>query len=472
MTNFDSTRNIAYENKIVYDYGKTQIYKSEITSPNKGKSIPFSVPFYNSRKGEPNISYIDNTGISDTRYDSIKIYAYQLIHKNIQSLTIDQNSIIGELVVEHKNVNDPSDKQYLCFLLKHSSLNTDINDIDILLNFKNQEKSNTFIELNDIIPQQDNCIVYESKPDEIEYTNKVFIFTTPIEINATSKDIIVKCPINTSLFKHKSSKYQVLPSTNIAKRGDEDIYIDCSPTGESQETINTYNIPINSELSTNQEKADNMKTAIDFAYFAVYSLILSLILPSLYKATAIKAALLTTNATDGYTGTRLRSIDIIISLIMFISIITMMSVGFSSEDSSLSTISFIIFYSTVAGVLILYTKKANLDYLKIGSYEIKYNNNKSFDLEDISKSLAILFSEMWDIVNERKEGYGNIYFTSIIWFIIIAGILFAVGVASGYVYFHLLTVSVVMPIILSIIRLFNKKMPGESGATKPAAAGT
>ena len=131
MTNFDLTRNIAYENKIVYDYGKTQIYKSDITSP--ANNTPFSVPFYNNRNGEPNISYIDNIGISDKRYDSIKIYVYKLIHNNIQSLTIDQNSIIGELVVEHTNTNDPSDKLYICFLLKHVPDNTDENDIDRLL---------------------------------------------------------------------------------------------------------------------------------------------------------------------------------------------------------------------------------------------------------------------------------------------------------------------------------------------------
>lgn len=468
MTNFDLTQNIAYENKIVYDYGKTQIYKSEITSPTS--QIPFSVPFYNSRKGEPNISYIDNTGISDTRYDSIKIYVYKLIHNNIQSLTIDQVSIIGELVIEHNNVNDPSDKQYLCFLLKHVTSNNDINDIDILLDFENQDKSNTFIELNDIIPQQDNCIVYESKPLNGDIPNNVFIFTTPIEINATSKDIINNCPIDTSLFGKESSKYQVLPSTNIAKRGDEDIYIDCSPTGESQETINTYNIPINSELSTNQEKADNMKTAIDFAYFAVYSLILSLILPSLYKATAIKAALLSTPE-DGYNGTRLRSIDILIGLFMFISIITMMSIGFSNDDSSLGTISFIILYSTVAGVLILYTKKANPDYLKIGNFEMKYNKTQSFLPKDMGKSVIILLSDMWDIINERNEGYGNAYMISLSLFMSIAFGLVVLGIVSGYFFFHLLTVAVVMPIVLSIIRLFNKKMPGESEAPKPPAAG-
>lgn len=469
MTNFYLTQNIAYENKIVYDYGKTQIYKSEITSPSS--QTPFSVPFYNNRNGEPNISYIDNTGISDTRYDSMKIYAYKLIHNNIQSLTTDQTSIIGELVVEHKNVNDPSDKQYLCFLLKHVSLNTNINDIDILLNFKNQDKSNTFIELNDMIPQQDNCIVYESKPLNGEITNKVFIFTTPIEINATSKGIIDNCPIDTSLFGKESSKYFVLPSTNIAKRGDEDIYIDCSPTGESQETINTYNIPINSELSTNQEKADNMKTAIDFAYFAVYSLILSLILPPLYKGTAIKAALLSSPADSLPNGIRLRSIDILTGLFMFISIVAMMSIGFTGDDSSLNTISFIIFYSTVAGVLILYTKKANPDYLKIGNFEIKYSTKDAFNVNDMGRSVIILLSDMWDIINERKEGYGYAYIISIVAFMIIAIILVAVGSVSGYFFLHLLTVAGVMPIVLSIIRLFNKKMPGESEATKPAAAG-
>ena len=454
MTNFDLTRNIAYENKIVYDYGKTQIYKSDITSP--ANNTPFSVPFYNNRNGEPNISYIDNIGISDKRYDSIKIYVYKLIHNNIQSLTIDQNSIIGELVVEHTNTNDPSDKLYICFLLKHVPDNTDENDIDILLNFTNKTVSQTFIELNDIIPQQDNCIVYESNPLNGKISNTVCIFTTPIEINATSKSIIRNCPIDTSLFGKKSSKYQVLPSTNITKRGDEDIYIDCSPTGESQETINTYNIPINSELSSNQEKADNMNMVVNFATFSMYSLLIAIILPPLYKATAIKSALMATTVVPN--GLRLRSIDSIIVLLMTISIVTLFALGYS-------TIGFITMYTTIMGGLLLYAYKQNPDYITIGKNTIEYSKDRQFTIDDITNSFVNLLKNMKEImVDNERLGWGQAFYilTIISWAILVSIIVTTykesdTGTTVWQGFLIALAAPVGISLFLSILRVYATK---------------
>ena len=105
---FDLNENIKYANKIVYDYDKIQIFKSAINSPDR--NVPLNTEFVNTKRGEPNISYTDENSISDNRYDSIKIHVYKLIHNNINSITIDDTSIIGELVIEHTNNSDPNDK--------------------------------------------------------------------------------------------------------------------------------------------------------------------------------------------------------------------------------------------------------------------------------------------------------------------------------------------------------------------------
>ena len=61
---------------------------------------------------------------------------------------------------------------------------------------------------------------------------------------------------------YKSTVWGVLPKANISQRGEEEIYIDCTPTGESAETIATYNVPIQSEYTRDWGKLDFMKMTI------------------------------------------------------------------------------------------------------------------------------------------------------------------------------------------------------------------
>lgn len=453
MSTFNLTENIKYDNKIVYDYDKIQIFKSAINGPDI--NVPLNTEFVNARRGEPNISYTDENSISDNRYDSSKIYVYQLIHNNINSITtIDDTSIIGELVIEHTNNSDPNDKHYICFLLKHVSSGTD-NEIDILLNFNNQDKSSAYIELNKVIPQQDNCIVYKSKPDNNTYENAVYVFTTPIEIHGTSNDIINNCPINASLFTKYESAYIVLPANNITKRGEEEIYIDCNPTGESQETIDTYQIPINSEMSDILAQSDNMKTVINFATFAVYSLVVAIVLPPLYKATAIKSALMYVVDADnvGPNGIRLRSIDSIICFSMIVTIIILISIGYN-------TIGLILLFTTVLGGLLIYTYKQNPDFIKISGKEIIYDPNKKFDINDIGNSVIDLFKSMYNIIKDEKmEGWGKAFMIGTI-LLIILSVIFA---SIGTIYWEQLGyivpsgVSIII-LFLSAIRVLGKKL--------------
>lgn len=449
----DLTENIKYDNKIVYDYDKIQIFKSAINGPDI--NVPLNTEFVNARRGEPNISYTDENSISDNRYDSSKIYVYKLIHNNINSITIDDTSIIGELVIEHTNNSDPNDKHYICFLLKHVSSGTD-NEIDILLNFNNQDKSSAYIELNKVIPQQDNCIVYKSKPDNNTYENAVYVFTTPIEIHGTSKDIINNCPINASLFTNYKADYIVLPANNITKRGEEEIYIDCNPTGESQETIDTYNIPINSQLSSNLEESDNMKTVVNFATFAVYSLVVAILLPPLYKATAIKSALMSAVEPN---GTRLRSIDSIICFSMIVTIIALISTGYN-------TIGFILLFTTVLGGLLIYTYKQNPDYMKIGGKEIIYDQQNKFKMKDILDSFINLINNMYDIiVDNERLGWGQAFFImTIISWVVLVYVIFTTYTDSNTTttLWQGLLIAIAAPVgislFLSIMRAFGKKI--------------
>lgn len=63
----------------------------------------------------------------------------------------------------------------------------------------------------------------------------------------------------------------------------DDIYIDCSPTGESAENIATYNVPINSEYTKDAKKLDLMRTLLNLCVALIFLIIAYFTLPRMYK---------------------------------------------------------------------------------------------------------------------------------------------------------------------------------------------
>ena len=91
MSYFDTTANIAEDDKIVYDYSRTTLNKSEIRSA--GQKY-FSIPFIRN-KVDPDMVYTMNG--ENHKYKTREIYIFGLIHNNITNITTTDPSIIGEL---------------------------------------------------------------------------------------------------------------------------------------------------------------------------------------------------------------------------------------------------------------------------------------------------------------------------------------------------------------------------------------
>jgi len=368
MSKFELTTNVKYEDKMVYDYSKKNININEIEPiPNNNKKI--NMTFYNG-SSEPNIIYTQNG--SNTSYYHRRAYVYKLIHTNIDGVT-DAGGILGELVIEHTPIGDNSNKLYVCFLLKASSLNT-TTDIDKMIAFKQQSAlTTTGIELNTVIPKQDKCIIYSSTNNNIP--NKVIVFVTPIEINKASQQLINSFTTNNDLFGIYNAKYSVLPATNISKLGAEEIYIDCSPTGVSSDEVTSYSIPINSRLASEKEETTTMQTMTNFAIFTMFSLALVFIIPGLYQASVIKTAVLATNST-----LKMHTIDLIITLLFFIAILVCFVWGFSSELYAAVTMGAALLFVLVSSTCILYVKKSDPAYLTIKDKKITYPENPDNDI--------------------------------------------------------------------------------------------
>ena len=364
-------KNKDFDKHIVIDYPRATLNKNEVDIPTEIKGS-FTVPYPNNTS-ENNFFYTDK-GTTEN-YSHSKIYINKLIHFNIDGITTNNDNIVGELIIEHKTFTN-TEKLYTCYLLETKSLLlTDENDIDKMLTMKEKQADNLDIDFNTVIPNQEGCIVYESKG------NKVCVFITPIQINTASKTAInEKLAEITDLFKispDDSSTYKVIPGNNISKRDAEEIYIDCNPTGVSEDEVNTYNVPINSKMASQSQESDYMKTTVNFGLFILTALVSYVLVPMFYKNTVIDTTNLVFKlATDAPKRfKRIRSADILIALVFIIIIASISGAGNGMYSYTIAM--FISIFYLVSFALIQ-LKKTQTDFLTT-----KYKGNKvSNDYDD------------------------------------------------------------------------------------------
>lgn len=369
---YELDKHINYENRVVYNYPKRSINKNEITAtPTK-----LEMTFFNGST-DPNIIYTLKG--ANTVYNHSKAYFYKLIHDNIGEVTNgnDAATKYGELIIEHKPPGS-TNKTFVCFLLEYTD-SDQITDIDTMINFKTASKLSLYsdVELNSVIPKQDSCVVYDSTISNVKST--VFVFTTPIKINRTSKARIMQCKdvANIPIVKYHTD-YTVLPARNISLPDPDQIYINCNPTGESADKIDTYNLPINSVSGSEQDAKSAMQTMTMFAIFVIVSVGLVAFVPGIYKFTVLQRALtLTRSKTEDFLE-YMRALDgaliAVFGLISFSLIIS----GFSTENTVALSFGFSFLYMIIASIWILYIKRHDREYMTVGNYN-KYDPKVDYE---------------------------------------------------------------------------------------------
>jgi uncharacterized membrane protein YccF (DUF307 family) len=324
-------------------------------------------------------------------YTPTYMYIFSLLHNNISGITssIDkENSIVGELVIEHKN-NNNDNKLFLCILLKGYTADFDgtPSSIDNILQmiFSDPTVTDTFdkrhyltscelaFDKKDIKTNQ-NCFIYN---DTIHPNNTVIILTEPILLgNKNYSNLISKFEKNTDLFSISApTNYESETSgaiTNapaetsdnvvLGKRIDDEIYIDCQPTGPSLEDIATYNIPIGSALSQDMQKLDFMKTSVNFFLFCLGLILIYMGVPVLYKMLVIDKTI--ENVPDKEERLKtIRSADVLIMIGFAIVIFSSFYYGFK-EDGDMTLITTGLFGFVILGISIslIMVKKLDLDF--------------------------------------------------------------------------------------------------------------
>lgn len=301
----DNTANIS-EDKIKYIYSGSSVNKQDIAEHSndeqlnsmkktdlqepEGKLIPIKNTYYkiNFINKEPNFIY---AGISPSAYIANTMYLYGLLHRNIISVTSTNNTnIIGEIVIEHTNANKQALRIFTCFLIEERTDRTTDNSVDNLINMITDKGTENVItiELNSVIPSQPKCIHY------VDGENHIFIFTKPILVKADAAAFFKnKLAVETKLFDvyppvdysiiHLDKKTSKKEGFTLQEGLEEEIYIDCNPTGESDETLQAYAVPIDSEYGKSKNQIDFFKMMINFGVFLIISIITYFTIPPFYK---------------------------------------------------------------------------------------------------------------------------------------------------------------------------------------------
>ena len=505
--------NISTEEKIKYIYSGVSINHRDITAltndnnknsiKNKelphveGKRIPEKNTFYQIklRNKEPNFIY---GGLSPSSYTAKSIYLFGLLHRNISGISSNNKSnIVGEIVIEHTNLNKQLQKVYTCFLLKETDVTNlpdgqteeDITDnsLDGLIPLIDNDLQPEYtFDLSSDIPTQTHSIHY------VDNNNHIFVFTNPIEINKdTAKFFKTKVSPKTNLFSiyptnDNSNKTLFYGSETILLNGtssnqdgfrlmegiDEednaeesnDIWIDCSPTGESDDTIAAIrNVPIDSEYSNHKEQINGFKMITHFFMFILITLLAFFMVPKLYKSLVIDRF----NITD-----KLSVQQDIFHADMAIILIFLLNFGVSFTSISIYYIMFISAFALASYALIQFNKTQSA-FMTTNSKDASYASDAKFQPENASMlggftTIAVMIMALKDNLPNNSEYYiGMPYFLfALVSFFIILSINYALEYQNAdddkkaeVNYFNgttwikplVLSLSVISPIIMLVI---------------------
>ena len=429
----DNTFVASNQEKILYDYPTITIQKSEIKGPhNISSQNYFSIPYIN-QTPTPNFEYTPINATTPETYAVKNIYFFGLLHNNIQGVTTGRDSdpnIIGELVIEHSSITTRK-SLYTCHLLKkYNPTQTQLGtDIDSIIELMDADGINTSIILNSAISKADKYIVYNDGPAKM-----IMINVNPIMIVDNTTAFVSTYDTKTTLFGiNAPNVYKIIDGINITIRKEEDIYIDCKPTGVSDEEVSTYNIPLLSETSNQKQNLDFMKMTVNFVIFLIILLVASFGVPILYKAVVINKVIELLGVDDNIPGTndkighiRIKTVDIFIFI--FFTLLILSIFGYGKENGDYNSFMVCLFLSIfyILSSALISVKKQDDNYMTFDKKNLSYPIEKDEDKNDNLINSITQYIDISDIGKFLGDSVGlfidNIYTivgTELIYFITI-----------------------------------------------------
>lgn len=229
---------------------------------------------------------------TNNAYRSSDLYIYNNRSANTNGIThkLKDITVLGEVVIKHNPVISGKPTMYLCFILaEQNQENTEPNEIDKIINFVGNTTASANVLSTSIgysIPPQTMAGVYLDK-----YGSVVIVFNQPILINSKSKEMLNKFDSTgpndaKSLpvwLNNNPSGALLLSSNNIKTTDEENVYMECIPTGISKEDIKAYTVPINSQYTEDASKIEFMSSTVRFTFLVFFVLILYALFPTLWS---------------------------------------------------------------------------------------------------------------------------------------------------------------------------------------------
>jgi len=190
-----------------------------------------------------------------------------------------------ELVIEHSIAGSTSTSLYLRIPISiTSSSSTSIS------NYVNADKdANITFNIDKDLPDNIEAKKY------IDGTNTVIVLDSTIGVVDTNKYLSENNDSNSNSILVTGNSIPFSPTLNNAKTvqlyQDNQIYIDCNPSGESAETIAAYNVPINSEYAKNEGKMNYERQAMYSGVFAIALVLIYFIVPWWYRTYVVESVI-------------------------------------------------------------------------------------------------------------------------------------------------------------------------------------
>jgi hypothetical protein len=250
-------------------------------------------------------------------------------------------------------------------------------DIDTVIDLMDADAINASIILNSSISKAIKYIVYEDGPGKL-----IMINTNPIMIVDNTTAFVSTYDTKTTLFGiNAPNVYKIIDGINITIRKEEDIYIDCKPTGVSDEEVSTYNIPLLSETSNQKQNLDFMKMTVNFVIFIVILIVASFGIPILYKAVVINKVIqligLGENDERVKLGhIRIKTIDVFIFI--FFALLILSIFGYGKENGDYNSFMVCLFLSVfyILSSVLISVKKQDNNYMTFDKKNLSYPTEK------------------------------------------------------------------------------------------------
>lgn len=385
------TTSLSESSSIDYNYGRISLYPSNFLSPSS-VSLNFSTPSF--------VANIDTN--LNTSFIAKKLYCGEKSHG------------IGEaeVIIEHNDFTGAgNNKLYLIIpVKKNENLPISDNAMNTLFSMMDDNnKGNIDFNLNINLPDSTDYYYYKTNEN-----THVVVFNHVIEVKdipnsdnyATMLGIDSNGRGNISIKKSsKNAQKTDRGIVNSMSSKEDQIYIDCQPTGVSSETIASYNVPINSEYTENADLISYQRTSTTMFFFTIAAVVGYLTGPEVYKLFIINPIIKRLSNDKDYgrcmdgpdncnankNEILLGGIDTILLISFMWIFISILSVGVTHK-SSLTTTSLYFVLIIISIILGIFNRRKDKEYMT-------HNN---------SKNISYTLYE-WFFDADKKIGMANDY---------------------------------------------------------------